>query len=138
MAVTSILSAVVPSVDRGLLIVPQESSFSKIGPDISVIAIAAMSSAFTAVFSDDANWLMTALSAVVGVGIVVRLVPPSNCTGLPPLLLFGDSSDEDVNNGNDPDSDLSPEKVRLGFSTAGEPCFKKAFEFQQMKRKRIG
>ena len=104
--------------------------FSTSGPDISVIAMAAISSAFTAVFSDDANWLMAARSAVVGGGILATPSPPLHCMCLPPLLLLGDSSDDDVNDGTDPDSDLSPDNVRLGFSAAGDPCFKKACEFK--------
>jgi len=91
------------------------------------MAIAAINRALTAVFSDDCKALTAALSAVLGVNMLLapltgRVFVRAN---LPlPAPTIGDSSEDDVNDGIDPASDGALEIILFGFSA--EPCLKKA------------
>mmetsp|Transcript_10156 Transcript_10156/g.21197 ORF Transcript_10156/g.21197 Transcript_10156/m.21197 type:complete len:235 (+) Transcript_10156:452-1156(+) len=91
-------------------------------PAISVMAIAAISSALTAVFSDDCSALTAARSAVLGAATLFAPLTGNEFVRalLPP---FGESSDDDARDGMDPVSDGTLDIILFGFSA--DPCFKK-------------
>jgi hypothetical protein len=93
------------------------------------MAIAAISRALTAVFSDDCKALTAARSAVLGTGILLAPLIVSAFVRilLPPTP--GDSSEDDSRDGIDPASDGALEIILFGFSA--DPCFKKVFTINE-------
>lgn len=88
------------------------------------MAMAAISSALTAVFSDDCKALTAARSAVLGTGIFLVPLARSVFVCILPLTPTGDSSEDDArDDGIDPASDGALEIILFGFSA--DPCFKK-------------
>jgi hypothetical protein len=92
------------------------------------MAIAAISKALTAVFSDDFKASTAALSAVLGAGILLAPLTGRFFVRSDLLLILlpttGDPSEDDANDGMDPASDGALEIILFGFSA--DPCFKKA------------
>ena len=96
-------------------------------PDISVMAIAAISRAFTAVFSDDCKAFTAARSAVLGTSMLIAPLTVGAFVRSNLLLLLpaiGEPSEDDAKDGIDPASDGALEIILFDFSA--DPCFKKA------------
>ena len=106
------------------------------GSDISVMAIAAISRALTAVFSDDCKAFTAARSAVLGAGMFLAPLTVSVFVRILLLALAtpGDSSEEDVRDCMDPASDGALEIILFGFSA--DPCFKKAFNYKNTNNRK--
>jgi hypothetical protein len=99
------------------------------------MAIAAISKALTAVFSDDCKALTAARSAVLGVGMFIAPLTKSDFFRilLPPPP--GDSSEDDASDGIDPASDGALEIILFGFSA--DPCFKKVFATNKVTERSV-
>ena len=94
-----------------------------LSPPISVMAMAAINRALTAVFSDDFNAFTAARSAEFGSTMLTA--PLTGFAVACNLLLpIGDSSEEDDIDGTNALSDGTLDTTRFGFSA--DPCFKKA------------
>ena len=94
-----------------------------LSPAISVMAMAAISNALIAVFSDDFNASTAARSAELGSTMLIAPFTGSDVV-FSLLLRTGDSSEDDDRDGTNPLSDGTLDTTRFGFSA--EPCFKKA------------